>query len=189
MTDNDLLRIKELRAEIRKHNVAYYESDSPSISDEEWDHMMRELRNLEAKYPDAYDPTSPTENVGGTPSQIFAPVQHSVPMMSLDNAFDDIELDQWIKKIDRRLTGSSGINEFCCELKFDGLAISIRYEDGKLVQAATRGDGSIGEDVTHNVLTIRDIPKFIKDAPQVLEVRGEVYLRICLLYTSPSPRD
>ena len=178
MTDNDLLRIKELRAEIRKHNVAYYESDSPSISDEEWDHMMRELRNLEAKYPDAYDPTSPTENVGGTPSQIFAPVQHSVPMMSLDNAFDDIELDQWIKKIDRRLTGSSGINEFCCELKFDGLAISIRYEDGKLVQAATRGDGSIGEDVTHNVLTIRDIPKFIKDAPQVLEVRGEVYLRI-----------
>lgn len=139
---------------------------------------MRELRNLEAKYPESYDPASPTENVGGTPSQIFAPVQHSVPMMSLDNAFDDSELDQWIKKIERRLESSSGISEFCCELKFDGLAISIRYEDGKLVQAATRGDGSIGEDVTHNVLTIRDIPKYIKGAPQVLEVRGEVYLRI-----------
>ena len=139
---------------------------------------MRELRNLEAKYPESYDPASPTENVGGTPSQIFAPVEHSVPMMSLDNAFDDSELDQWIKKIERRLESSSGISEFCCELKFDGLAISIRYEDGKLVQAATRGDGSIGEDVTHNVLTIRDIPKYIKGAPQVMEVRGEVYLRI-----------
>ncbi len=139
---------------------------------------MRELRNLEAKYPESYDPASPTENVGGTPSQIFAPVQHSVPMMSLDNAFDDSELDQWVKKIERRLESSSGISEFCCELKFDGLAISIRYEDGKLVQAATRGDGSIGEDVTHNVLTIRDIPKYLKGAPQVLEVRGEVYLRI-----------
>jgi len=139
---------------------------------------MRELRNLEAKYPESYDPASPTENVGGTPSQIFAPVQHSVPMMSLDNAFDDSELDQWVKKIERRLETSSGISEFCCELKFDGLAISIRYEDGKLVQAATRGDGSIGEDVTHNVLTIRDIPKYLKGAPQVLEVRGEVYLRI-----------
>ena len=139
---------------------------------------MRELRNLEAKYPESYDPASPTENVGGTPSQIFAPVEHSVPMMSLDNAFDDSELDQWVKKIERRLESSSGISEFCCELKFDGLAISIRYEDGKLVQAATRGDGSIGEDVTHNVLTIRDIPKYIKGAPQVMEVRGEVYLRI-----------
>ena len=139
---------------------------------------MRELRNLEAKYPEAYDPTSPTENVGGTPSQIFAPVQHAVPMMSLDNAFDDSELDQWVKKIERRLESNTSISEFCCELKFDGLAISIRYEDGKLVQAATRGDGSIGEDVTHNVLTIRDIPKYIKGAPQVLEVRGEVYLRI-----------
>tara|TARA_B100000902_G_scaffold39149_1_gene46582 strand:- start:8621 stop:10645 length:2025 start_codon:yes stop_codon:yes gene_type:complete len=178
VTDDDLLRIQELRTEIRRHNVAYYDSDSPSISDEEWDYLMRELRNLEAKYPESYDPASPTENVGGTPSQIFAPVQHSVPMMSLDNAFDDSELDQWVKKIERRLETSSGISEFCCELKFDGLAISIRYEDGKLVQAATRGDGSIGEDVTHNVLTIRDIPKYLKGAPQVLEVRGEVYLRI-----------
>ena len=178
MKDDDLLRIQELRTEIRKHNVAYYDSDNPSISDQEWDHLMRELRNLEAKYPEAYDPTSPTENVGGTPSQIFAPVQHAVPMMSLDNAFDDSELDQWVKKIERRLESSTSISEFCCELKFDGLAISIRYEDGKLVQAATRGDGSIGEDVTHNVLTISDIPKYIKGAPQILEVRGEVYLRI-----------
>ena len=170
MTDDDLSRIQELRTEIRKHNVAYYDSDNPSISDQEWDHLMRELRNLEAKYPEAYDPTSPTENVGGTPSQIFAPVQHAVPMMSLDNAFDDSELDQWVKKIERRLESNTSISEFCCELKFDGLAISIRYEDGKLVQAATRGDGSIGEDVTHNVLTIRDIPKYIKGAPQVLSL-------------------
>ena len=112
MTDDDLLRIQELRTEIRKHNVAYYDSDNPSISDQEWDHLMRELRNLEAKYPEAYDPTSPTENVGGTPSQIFAPVQHAVPMMSLDNAFDDSELDQWVKKIERRLESNTSISEY-----------------------------------------------------------------------------
>tara|TARA_Y100000994_G_scaffold149691_1_gene122580 strand:+ start:3804 stop:5825 length:2022 start_codon:yes stop_codon:yes gene_type:complete len=171
-------RIRELRTLIRQHNVAYYESDSPSISDQEWDQMMRELKELEKRYPETYDPESPSETVGGSPSQIFAPVKHSVPMMSLDNAFDDSELDQWIKKIERKLTDHGSVSEYCCELKFDGLAISIRYHNGKLVQAATRGDGLTGEDVTHNVLTIKDIPKYIDGAPELLEVRGEVYLRI-----------
>ena len=178
MEAENKFRIQELRTLIRQHNVAYYESDSPSISDQEWDQMMRELKELEKRYPETYDPESPSETVGGSPSQIFAPVKHSVPMMSLDNAFDDSELDQWIKKIERKLTDHGSVSEYCCELKFDGLAISIRYHNGKLVQAATRGDGLTGEDVTHNVLTIKDIPKYIDGAPELLEVRGEVYLRI-----------
>ncbi|MBT95157.1 MAG: DNA ligase (NAD(+)) LigA [Acidimicrobiaceae bacterium] len=178
VTAKDLDRIQKLRNIIKEHNVAYYESDTPSITDDEWDQLMRELRKLEEQYPETYDSESPTKRIGGAPSQIFSPVKHSLPMMSLDNAFDDQELDQWIKKIDRKLTDVSQVQEYCCELKFDGLAISVRYEDGKLIQAATRGDGSIGEDVTHNVLTIKDIPKFIEGAPKILEVRGEVYLPI-----------
>ena len=138
---------------------------------------MRELKELEKQFPESYDPESPSETVGGSPSQIFAPVKHSVPMMSLDNAFDDSELDQWIKKIERKLTDHGSVSEYCCELKFDGLAISIRYQMASWSQP-TRGDGLTGEDVTHNVLTIKDIPKYIDGAPELLEVRGEVYLRI-----------
>ena len=198
MSDEAILRIKELRALIKEHNIAYYEKDAPVISDAQWDTLMRELRDLETQFPDNELTDSPTETIGGAPNKIFAPVKHSVPMMSLDNAFDIKELEQWTQKAQRKLENEQVIKELVCELKFDGLAISIRYEDGYLIQAATRGDGSVGEDVTHNVLTIADIPHEIKGAPPVLEVRGEVYLRIsefeklnkeaekngCLLYTS-----
>ena len=178
MSDEAILRIKELRALIKEHNIAYYEKDAPVISDAQWDTLMRELRDLETQFPDNELTDSPTETIGGAPNKIFAPVKHSVPMMSLDNAFDIKELEQWTQKAQRKLENEQVIKELVCELKFDGLAISIRYEDGYLIQAATRGDGSVGEDVTHNVLTIADIPHEIKGAPPVLEVRGEVYLRI-----------
>ncbi len=178
MSEDATPRMEELREIIRKHNVAYYEKDAPTISDAEWDSLMRELRDLERQFPDAKPADSPTETIGGATSKIFAPVTHSVPMMSLDNAFEISELEQWTQKAQRKLDSEDVISELVCELKFDGLAISIRYEDGHLVQAATRGDGSVGEDVTHNVLTIADIPHQITGAPPILEVRGEVYLRI-----------
>ncbi len=151
--------------------------DSPTISDTEWDMLMRELLELEEKYPSLRTEDSPTQTIGSAPSKIFAPVQHRVPMMSLDNAFETEALHQWIGRLERRLGDGVEVGDLVCELKFDGLAISVRYEQGLLVQAATRGDGVVGEDVTHNVLTIADLPEFIPGAPSVLEVRGEVYLR------------
>ena len=170
-------RAQELRSLIMEHNTAYYDMDSPTISDAEWDMLMRELLELEEKYPSLRTEDSPTQTIGGAPSKIFAPVQHRVPMMSLDNAFETEALHQWIGRLERRLGDGVEVGDLVCELKFDGLAISVRYEQGRLVQAATRGDGVVGEDVTHNVLTIADLPEFIPDAPSVLEVRGEVYLR------------
>jgi len=178
MSKEAILRMEELRVIIKEHNVAYYENDAPTISDEQWDSLMSELKELEHQFPDAKQPDSPTETIGTPASKIFSPVNHSVPMMSLDNAFEMKEVEQWTKKAQRKLENEDIINELVCELKFDGLAISVRYEEGNLVQAATRGDGSVGEDVTHNVLTIADIPHKIDGAPPVLEVRGEVYLRI-----------
>ncbi|MFV2039673.1 MAG: NAD-dependent DNA ligase LigA, partial [Acidimicrobiales bacterium] len=171
-------RIDELRSSIAEHNRAYYEQDAPTIADSEWDALMRELRELEAEHPDLVTPDSPTQLVGAAPSTQFAPVRHSVPMMSLDNAFDTEELVQWAGRLQRRLGDDVDPGDWVCELKFDGLAISVRYEDGRLAQAATRGDGKTGEDVTHNVRTIADIPDTIPNAPPVLEVRGEVYLRL-----------
>ncbi len=171
-------RIEELRTIIRQHNEAYYEQDAPTVPDAEWDALMRELRELEEQHPDLVTPDSPTQLVGGAPSTQFAPVQHAVPMMSLDNAFDTDELAGWAERLQRRLGEDVDPGDWVCELKFDGLAISIRYENGKLVQAATRGDGRTGEDVTHNVATIAGVPKTIEGAPPVLEVRGEVYLRL-----------
>jgi DNA ligase (NAD+) len=171
-------RIEALRELIRRHNEAYYERDAPTIPDAEWDALMRELQALEAEHPDLVTPDSPTRKVGGTPSTAFSPVAHSVRMMSLDNAFDHAELLSWVERLERRLGGDVDVGEWVCELKFDGLAISIRYENGRLVQAATRGDGRTGEDVTHNVRTIADVPARLEGAPPVLEVRGEVYLRL-----------
>ena len=171
-------RINELRTIIRTHNEAYYEQDAPTIPDAEWDALMRELRELEEQHPELVTPDSPTQQVGAAPSTQFAPVQHAVPMMSLDNAFDTDELAGWAERLQRRLGEDVDPGDWVCELKFDGLAISIRYENGTLVQAATRGDGRTGEDVTHNVATIAGVPKTIEGAPPVLEVRGEVYLRL-----------
>ena len=177
MTLEPKKRAEELRALIKAHNIAYYDNDSPTISDAEWDMLMRELVGLEDQYPHLRTTDSPTQNIGGSPSKIFSPVTHRVPMMSLDNAFEVEALHQWKTKLERKLSPSMNIGDLVCELKFDGLAISVRYEQGRLVQAATRGDGVVGEDVTHNVLTISDLPHVIRGAPPILEVRGEVYLR------------
>ncbi|MGI9602484.1 MAG: NAD-dependent DNA ligase LigA [Acidimicrobiales bacterium] len=173
-------RILELRHQIADHNRAYYEDDAPTIPDAEWDALVVELRGLEDDHPDlaASLPDPVLDRIGGAPSAAFAPVEHRLPMMSLDNAFDLDELEAWVQRLDRRLDGRS-VPAYACELKFDGLAISIRYEQGRLVQAATRGNGRVGEDVTANVATIAAVPHQLgKGAPPVLEARGEVYMPI-----------
>ncbi len=174
-------RIDELRAVIRHHNERYYTRDAPEIPDAEWDLLMRELLTLEELHPDLITADSPTQVVGGATSTQFAEVVHGVAMMSLDNAMDESELRAWGERTDRALTklGAGDKPGFVCELKIDGLAVSLRYEQGRFVLGATRGDGRKGEDVTANLRTIDAIPSRLADgAPEVLEVRGEVYLPI-----------
>src|SRR4029453_6731274 len=164
----------------------------PIISDAEYDEMVRELRALEEQHPDLITPDSPTGQVGSAPATtLFAPVVHTVPMMTLDTAFGEDELRAWVERLHRRLAGApaaAGEEEtgpsghevgYVCELKIDGPSRSIRYEQGRYVRAATRGDGRTGEDVTENVRTIAQVPKSLgKGAPAVLEVRGEVYMAL-----------
>src|SRR3954447_5211883 len=171
-------RVDELRSLIAYHNERYHTLDSPEISDADFDLMVRELLRLEAEHPELASVDSPTSRIGGAPlSATFAPVVHRVPMTSLDNAMNEAELISWGDRVARGLQGSTA--RFVCELKIDGLAMSLRYEDGKFVQAATRGDGRVGEDVTANVATIDALPKRLRrGAPQVVEVRGEVYMPI-----------
>ena len=170
-------RIDDLRARIAHHDEAYHTLDTPEIPDADYDALLAELRALEAAHPDLVTPDSPTQRVGGAPVTTFAEVEHRVRMMSLDNAFDLDELHAWAERVRRRLGDDAPEPAWVCELKFDGLAVSIRYEDGRLVQAATRGDGRVGEDVTANVRTIAGVPHRLgAGAPSVLEVRGEVYL-------------
>ena len=171
-------RVEELRALIRYHNERYYADDAPEISDADYDLLVRELRQLEEDHPDLREPESPTAEVAsGMLSSAFAPVVHRVPMTSLDNAMEPTEFHAWGDRVARGLAGAAVL--YVCELKIDGLAMSLRYENGRLVQAATRGDGRVGEDVTANVATIAVVPKTLpKRAPEVLEVRGEVYLPI-----------
>ena len=174
-------RIDELRATIRYHNDRYYTEDAPEIPDAEWDLLLRELRQLEELHPDLITPDSPTQVVGAATSMQFAEVVHRVPMMSLDNAMDEGELRAWGERTDRALAklGAGDEPGFVCELKIDGLAVSLRYEKGRFVLGATRGDGKKGEDVTANLRTIDVIPEQLAPgAPDVLEVRGEVYLPI-----------
>ena len=171
-------RIRELRTLIAYHNERYYALDAPEVSDAEYDQLVRELAALEAEHPELADEASPTAQVGaGTLSTAFAPVTHAVPMTSLDNAMDLDELTAWGDRVARGLDGAAAT--FVCELKIDGLAISIRFENGIYVQAATRGDGRTGEDVTANVATISSLPKELKPTkktavPEILEVRGEI---------------
>jgi DNA ligase (NAD+) len=167
-------RIAELRREISAHNERYHTLDAPTISDADYDALMRELRDLETAHPDLVTADSPTQQVGFTGASTFAPVTHAAAMMSLDNAMDGNELRAWGDRVSKGLAGAT--TRFVCELKIDGLAISLRYENGRLVRAATRGDGRVGEDVTANVATIAVVPKSLKKAPAVLEVRGEVYM-------------
>ena len=174
-------RIRELRLQVTHHNERYYAHDAPEISDADYDALVRELTRLETEHPELTDPDSPTRAVGaGALSAAFTPVTHRQPMASLDNAMDESELTAWGERVAKGLGGDRA--RFVCELKIDGLAISLRYEGGRFVQAATRGDGRVGEDVTANVATIASLPKVlaVSDSssvlPAVLEVRGEVYL-------------
>jgi DNA ligase (NAD+) len=171
-------RIAELRRQIEYHNERYYLLDDPEISDAEWDELLRELQQLEAEHPELVTPDSPTQRAGvARTAATFAPVQHVVPMLSLDNAFTRDELRAWHERISRIVPG---VIEFVGEPKLDGLAISVLYEGGRLVQAATRGDGVTGEDVTPNVATIASIPERLTGTavPERLEVRGEVFMPI-----------
>jgi DNA ligase (NAD+) len=173
--DDPALRVDELRAQVAHHNERYHTLDDPEISDAEYDELVRELRQLETDHPDLAADDSPTGLVGAAIGATFAPVTHRVPMMSLDNAMDADELTAWAERVAKGLDGA--VPTFVCELKFDGLAISLRYEGGRFVQAATRGDGRVGEDVTANVATIDDIPDDLPaGAPAVVEVRGEIYM-------------
>ena len=189
MADRDIeQRAEALRKEITEHNRRYHELDDPIISDAEFDEMVRELRAIEEEFPELITPDSPTSQVGGAPRvTLFTPVEHRVPMMSLDNAFEEAELRAWVERLHRRLAGAPAASDdeasdevgYVCELKIDGLAISIRYENGRYVRAATRGDGRTGEDVTANVATIGQVPRSLgKGGPAVLEVRGEVYMAL-----------
>ncbi|MGI8754613.1 MAG: NAD-dependent DNA ligase LigA [Acidimicrobiales bacterium] len=170
-------RVAQLRAEIAAHNVAYHRDDAPTVSDADYDDLVRELQRLEEQFPELVVEGTPTALVGGPASATFAPVVHRHAMMSLDNAFSPEELEAWGVRLDRRLAVEGRSSSYGCELKIDGVAISLRYENGVLVQGATRGDGRTGEDVTANVATIADIPgRLPAGAPRVLEVRGEVYM-------------
>jgi len=168
-------RAEQLRDAIRRHNDLYYGKDSPEISDAEYDELVRELRALEAEHPGIAG-DSLLDLPGAAATTTFAPVVHAVPMTSLDNAMDNAELEAWGERVAKGLEGEAA--RYVCEFKIDGLAISIRYENGVYVQAATRGDGRTGEDVTANVATIASLPKTLAGAPAVLEVRGEVYMSV-----------
>jgi DNA ligase (NAD+) len=172
-----LEEVHQLRAEILEHNYRYYVLDAPSIPDEEFDRLFKRLEALEEKYPEFIDPTSPTQRVGAVPLSEFSQVQHKIPMLSLSNAFSSEEVAAFSHRIDQRLQHHH-ILDFHCEPKMDGVAISLLYKNGELIQAATRGDGFTGEDVTANVRTIKAIPLQLhgEKFPKILEVRGEVYM-------------
>ncbi len=168
-------RIDELRRELRRHEELYYVHATPEITDDAFDRLMRELKELEAAHPELLTPDSPTQRVGGRPAEGFATVQHVVPMLSLDNAYDEAELREFDARVRRGLDRDGPI-AYVAELKIDGLSIALTYEHGTLVRGATRGDGVRGEDVTFNVRTIRAIPLRLADGPPGrIEVRGEVY--------------
>lgn len=196
--ESDLERMRQLASLINRYDVEYHRDDAPSVPDGEYDARKRELVELETRYPDLADPNSPSQRIGAELSALFSEVVHARPMMSLDNAMDLDELRAWHGRVMRGLAatqptlfddadadeaGASEVSlpepELICELKFDGLAVSLRYEQGRLVQAATRGNGRVGEDVTANVVTIADIPRELSEAspvPEAIEVRGEIFL-------------
>src|SRR5437762_74047 len=170
-------RLKELRDAIRHHEERYYIHNDPAISDEEFDRLLHELERLEAEYPDLVTPDSPTQRVAGRPVEGFETVEHLVPMLSLDNAYNDDELRAFDEGVRKGAGAGDRPVAYVAELKIDGLSIALTYEDGRLVRGATRGDGMRGEDVTANVRTIRAIPLSLRDAPAGrLELRGEVFL-------------
>lgn len=171
-----LHQAKKLRTEINEHNYRYYVLDNPTITDSEYDRLLRELQDLETKYPTLITNDSPTQRVGAEPAKIFSEVKHEVPMLSLDNAFTEEEIFNFDRRIKERLATTDKIS-YCCEPKLDGLAVSILYVDGVLTVGATRGDGFTGENITANLRTINTVPLQLRgNYPKLLEVRGEVYM-------------
>ncbi len=167
-------KINELREELRKHNYNYYVLDKPEIDDYTFDQKLKELQQLEAEHPEFYDASSPTLRVGGEVTKNFETIKHEHRMYSLDNSYSQEDLEDWEKRIKKLIDGKV---EYVCELKYDGASISLTYEEGKLVRAVTRGDGFQGDDVTHNVKTIRSIPLQLKgDYPAKFDIRGEIIL-------------
>lgn len=175
--DNFPPEIQQLRQEINFHSYRYYALDDPQITDADYDRLMQRLRELELQFPDSVTPDSPTQRVGAAPLSAFQTVIHEMPMLSLDNAFSDEDLLAFNQRVQDRLK-STGDIEYACELKLDGIAVSLLYRDGVLVRGATRGDGTNGEDITQNVRTIKSIPLRLhgEGYPVVLEVRGEIYM-------------
>lgn len=175
MTD-ERQRILQLRKELHEHNNKYYVLNQPEISDQEFDFMMKELQELEVRHEDMFDPNSPTQRVGSDINQEFTQVTHKYPMLSLANTYSQKEVADFYNSVKKGLNGEDF--EICCELKYDGLSISLTYEDGKLVRGVTRGDGVHGDDVTANVKTIRSIPLVLKDGdwPKEFEIRGEILM-------------
>ncbi|ELY4310565.1 NAD-dependent DNA ligase LigA [Cronobacter sakazakii] len=170
-------KLTQLRTTLRHHEFLYHVMDAPEVPDAEYDRLMRELRTLEDAHPELVTPDSPTQRVGAAPLTEFSQVRHEVPMLSLDNVFDEASFLAFNKRVQDRLKSTDAL-VYCCELKLDGLAVSLLYENGLLVRAATRGDGTTGEDITLNVRTIRAIPLKLRgdNIPARLEVRGEVFL-------------
>lgn len=174
---NEKERILYLREQLHEHNYKYYVLNQPDISDQEFDFLMRELLDLEAKHPEMYDPNSPTQRVGSDLNQNFTQVAHKYPMLSLANTYNEQDVADWYESVSRGLGGEPF--EVCCEMKYDGLSISLTYVDGKLVSGVTRGDGVHGDDVTANVKTIRCIPLVLKEGtgyPKEFEIRGEILM-------------
>ena len=171
-------RIEDLREQVRYHNRRYHIEDASEISDAEYDALVGELEGLEAEHPELVTPDSPTQRVGGEPLEGFEEVRHAVPMLSLANARKTEDLREWDARV-RRLLGDDETPRYVTELKIDGLAVSLRYEDGRLVRGATRGNGVVGEDVSAQLRTIRSVPDRLDDGPPpVLEPRGEAYVPI-----------
>ena len=173
---NELQQITDLRNELHKHNYKYYVLNAPDISDEQFDLLMHTLEALEAKHPECFDPNSPTQRVGSDVNSEFSQVEHRYPMLSLANTYNEQEVADFYNSIKKLLNGEAF--EICCELKYDGLSISLLYENGKLIRAITRGDGVRGDDVTANVKTIKSIPLVLQgdDYPDVFEMRGEILM-------------
>jgi DNA ligase (NAD+) len=174
------IRIEKLREEINFHNFRYYVLDDPVIADAAYDRLMRDLENLEQQFPGLKTPTSPTQRVGAPPLEKFEEVRHTFPMLSLANAFEEGEVKEFDDRVKRFLKNSQDI-EYCAELKMDGVAVELVYEDGHFITGSTRGDGFIGENVTQNLKTVKAIPLTLmppkgEPPPSRLEVRGEVYL-------------
>ena len=165
-------RIKELTEQLEYHNNLYYNKDDPEISDYEYDKMLRELEELEKQYPQFKSPLSPTSRVGGMAGEKFSPVVHTVPLESLHDSFSHAEM----RDFDRRVREVVPDVTYIVEPKFDGLSVACEYQNGVFVRGSTRGDGITGEDITDNLMTIKSLPKRIPNAPEFLEVRGEVYM-------------